>query len=447
MAVDARHGSILAMAAVGVGVCLYRQTKSDGAPVASPQPRDALWGPATPRASGQQETLSSTPQKQVQTPGTPVRASPQERLWGQAGSEGRPSPRPTRTILSRGSGAAAAATAIAGVVRASHKLYIGCYSEKQWWVEGQPGEGLYIFDFDAETGGLVLDQIERTVVSPSWSVVHPSGKYLFVVTEKGPDDSEADSFVTCYGIAENGTLTYISKQLTGGLGGNCITVVGDSAVVCTNYFTGSVASFPFNPQSGVLGPGTVTPHVQKTTGPLADRQEAAHPHDLFVKGNQLFVPDLGMDQVLGYTVDAATGAEHHPRSRCPICCSVQWLTVPGSRRFAAKLTPLPQGEPAYQSSPGSGCRGIQPHPLLSDIIYLISELDGSLAVLRLPKDGSGKLLEIQSGVKTYPPSAPVSIRHPLTSYLRHVPIACVTVASLQSSESAVAAGRSGREMA
>ena len=160
-------------------------------------------------------------------------------------------------------------------MRASHKLYIGCYSEKQWWVEGQPGEGLYVFDFDAETGGLALDQIERTVVSPSWSVVHPSGKYLFVVTEKGPDDSEADSFVTCYRIAASGTLTYLSKQLTGGTGGNCIAVVGDSAVVCTNYFTGSLASFPFNPQTGALGPATVTPHVQKATGPIADRQEAA----------------------------------------------------------------------------------------------------------------------------------------------------------------------------
>lgn len=313
MEVDARHGSILAMAAVGVGVCWCRQTKSDTlAPVGeSRPPADALWGPATPREPSQETSTGGTPQKVVRQPGTPLAASPQEQLWGQGGSEGRPSPRPTRTALSRSSGAgAAAATAIAGVAQASHKLYIGCYSEKQWWVEGQPGEGLYIFDFDAETGGLALDQIERTVVSPSWSVVHPSGKYLFVVTEKGPEDNEADSVVTCYAIGATGTLTYLSKQLTGGLGGNCITVVGDSAVVCTNYFTGSLASFPFNPQSGVLGPATVTPHVQRSPGPIADRQEAAHPHDLFVVRNQLFVPDLGMDQILGYAVDPVTGAAH-----------------------------------------------------------------------------------------------------------------------------------------
>ena len=333
MAVDVRHGSILAMAAVGLGVCLYKQAKTDlPAASESPRTRDALWGAPTPREPNQQAATSSTPPKQVQAPGTPVRASKQEQLWGQAGSEGRPSPRPTRTILSRSSGAAAAAaSAIAGVVRASHKLYIGCYSEKQWWVEGQPGEGLYVFDFDAETGGLALDQIERTVVSPSWSVVHPSGKYLFVVTEKGPDDSEADSFVTCYRIAASGTLTYLSKQLTGGTGGNCITVVGDSAVVCTNYFTGSLASFPFDPQTGALGTATVTPHVQKATGPIADRQEAAHPHDLFVKGNQLFVPDLGMDQVLGYAVDTATGAGHSMHS----CCKRLrlWNDMPESGRL------------------------------------------------------------------------------------------------------------------
>ena len=422
MDVDARHGSILAMAAVGVGVCWCRNQPAAGDTAAAsataseaPAARDVLWGPATPREPT--VTSGNTPRKVVQPPGTPSRGTPQDQLWGQSGSEGRPSPRPTRTMLSRrlGSGSAAA-TAIAGVARASHKLYIGCYSEKQWWVEGQPGEGLYVFDFDAETGGLALDEIERTVVSPSWSAVHPTGKFLFVVTEKGPDDKETDSFVTCYSIGETGTLTYISKQLTGGLGGNCITVVGDSAVVCTNYFTGSLASFPFNPQTGVLGSATVTPHVQAATGPIADRQEGAHPHDLYVKGSQLFVPDLGMDQVLGYAVDSATGAPHRACMHTPArtLCSRYLL----DRRLnavvcvcafvcPAKLTPLPSGAPSYQSSPGSGCRGIQPHPMLSDTIYLISELDGSLAVLRLPADGSGKLTEIQSGVKTYPPSAPV----------------------------------------
>ena len=382
-----RMGLATAVAAVGVGICWCRGQSSAAAPDAGSLSRgesnqNALWGPATPRDPNATGSGSTPVKSKVQPPGTPVRSSPQEQLWGEMGSEGRPSPRPTRTVMSRGEAAATAnAIDLAGMARATHKLYIGCYSEKQWWVEGQPGEGLYVFDYDAETGGLALDQIERTVVSPSWSVVHPSSKFLFVVTEKGPDDREADSLVTSYAIDPvAGTLDFVNTQLTGGLGGNCINCIGDTAVVCTNYFTGSLASFVVDPRTGKLGPATVKQHAMPAVGPIADRQEGPHPHDLFVKGTQLFCSDLGMDQVVGYDVS------HH-----------------GSH---VELEPCPSGAPSYKASPGAGCRGIVPHPLKSDILYLISELDGSLDVLRMARDGSGKMTAIQSGVKTYPPTAP-----------------------------------------
>jgi hypothetical protein len=119
---------------------------------------------------------------------------------------------------------------------------------------------------------------------------------------------------------------------------------------------------------------------------------------------------LSMQRLVRSTIHARDAPRLHSWDDLPTL----WLCVDWPCRiaveFAATLAPLPRGAPAYQSSPGSGCRGIQPHPLLSDIIYLISELDGSLAVLRLPVDGSGRLSEIQSGVKTYPPTAPVSTR-------------------------------------
>ena len=88
--------------------------------------------------------------------------------------------------------------------------------------------------------------------------------------------------------------------------------------------------------------------------------------------------DLGLDQVLGYSVS--------PQD--------------------ASLSPLPKGAPSHQASPGQGPRGMQAHPTRPDIVYLISELDGSLTVLRMAAGGSGAMTAVQSGVKTYRPSDP-----------------------------------------
>ena len=132
MAAVDRVGIATAVAAVSVGVCWCRSGASAADPTEAASggestATDALWGPATPRDPNATGSGSTPTKSKVQPPGTPSRSSPQEQLWGQLGSEGRPSPRPTRTILSRRE-ADAAATAIAGVARATHKLFIGCKS-------------------------------------------------------------------------------------------------------------------------------------------------------------------------------------------------------------------------------------------------------------------------------------------------------------------------------
>ena len=288
------NNTIIAMTTAALGATCYQHARALAAAKQAPEPsapdsaREALWARTPALETPRGPPPEKTPEKgRARTPpGTPSRGTPSERLWGQSGAQGAPSPRPTRSLISR-PGAAKAG----GVSRASHKLYIGCYTEKQWWVAGSPGEGLYVFDFDAETGGLSLDQVERTVVSPSWTVVHPSRNFLFVVTEKGPDDSEADSLIVSYAIGEGGALTMVGSQPTGGLGANCVACVGETAVVCTNYFTGSLASFRVEPSTGVLGPAKLYPgRALRRPGPIEDRQDMAHPHDLFVRGSQLFTP-------------------------------------------------------------------------------------------------------------------------------------------------------------
>jgi 6-phosphogluconolactonase len=205
----------------------------------------------------------------------------------------------------------AAQVAAAAAFNATHKLYIGCYSEQQWWVSGSPGEGIYCFDFDATSGRLVLTQVETSIVSPSWSVVDPvASRFLLCVTEKGPEDPVEEGRICSFAISpSDGSLALISSQPTQGRGSNCVNICGGVAV-CTNFFDGSLSSFVVAPD-GQLGPPLLTHHLTRAAaGVVPDRQTQAHPHDVFAENGAhiVCVPDLGLDRLMCYAVDGTTGA-------------------------------------------------------------------------------------------------------------------------------------------
>jgi 6-phosphogluconolactonase len=269
--------------------------------------------------------------------------------------------------------------AAAGGGAGTHKLYVGCYTEKQWWVAGAPGEGLYVFDFDARTGGLALAQVEHSITSPSWSRLSPCGGHLYCVTEKGPDDDVADGVIVSYDVGTDGLLTRTGAQPTLGLGSNCVAVSASGrVVVCTNFFSGTLASFAVQ-GDGTLGPAALTPHPARAEpGPAEGRQTQAHPHDLFVLGDRLLVPDLGLDQVRGWAMVDADGS----------------------------LRSLPGAQACFDAPAGCGPRGFVQHPGLPDLAYMICELDGSLVTFRLPAAGGEDGLVPLQTHKTYPAEAP-----------------------------------------
>lgn len=264
-----------------------------------------------------------------------------------------------------------AGAAAGGPLAATHRLYIGCYSEKQWWVAGSPGAGLYAFDFDDSTGQLALTQVETSIVSPSWSVVDPAGRFLVCVTEKGPGDPVEDGRICSYAIsAADGSLALVSAQPTHGRGSNCVNLC-DGVAVCTNFFEGSLTSFVLSPD-GELGAPVVTSHPARAETGIPDRQTQAHPHDVFVEAGTICIPDLGLDRLMRYSVDNAT----------------------------AVLTALPDATDTLV--PGDGPRSLVQHPTLP-VRYCICELSGNLHVLSTR--GGGKLAALQT-VKTYREDAP-----------------------------------------
>lgn len=143
--------------------------------------------------------------------------------------------------------------------------------------------------------------------------------------------------------------------------------------ICTNFFDGSISSFAVNQSDGSLGPANKKDHngsMDATPGPIADRQEGAHPHDVKVgPGGVIYIPDLGADKMFLYEAkqDGSAG--------------MQEVNL-------------------YKSAAGAGPRSIVFHPILP-LGYLLSELDSSLATLKVDADGAMPIC--QELHDTYPP--------------------------------------------
>jgi 6-phosphogluconolactonase len=188
----------------------------------------------------------------------------------------------------------------------SYFVYVGTYT-------GPTGKGIYGFRFDPKTGKLSSTGLAAELANPSFLVTDPQHRFLYAVTEMGPergaDDYKKNGYISSYSInPRTGALTFLNKVDAGG-GGSCHLVVDKTGktLFVANYGSGNVASFAIK-ADGSIGERTgFDQHSGSSIDPA--RQTGPHAHAVVLSPDNrfLFVPDLGMDQVKIYRVDAAKG--------------------------------------------------------------------------------------------------------------------------------------------
>lgn len=183
----------------------------------------------------------------------------------------------------------AIATSLSGQVR---PVYFGT---------GGPGaEGIYQADFDSRTGRLTAGVLAHAIQSPGFLALHPDGTKLYAVATR-----EKTGGVAAYRIAAGGKLEMFHFEPTGDGPAAHLAVHPSGAFLLTaQYGGGSVSLLPLD-ADGKPGPATVTKH-QGGSGVVADRQAAPHPHwcGFSPDGRFALIPDLGLDGVVIYAVDA-----------------------------------------------------------------------------------------------------------------------------------------------
>jgi 6-phosphogluconolactonase len=247
---------------------------------------------------------------------------------------------------------------------AQYFAFIGTYTAKT------DSKGIYSFHFDSGTGRLTSMAMAATTPDPSFLTVARNEKYLYAVNELSEFDGKKSGAATSYSMdAKSGKLVQLNQVASGGAD-PCYVSFDQSGkyLLVANYTGGSVSTFPIV-ADGHIGPAAA--FVQHTgSGPNKERQEGPHAHYIATSADNrfVFVVDLGLDEVVVYRFDSATGS----------------------------LTP--NDPPFAKLAPGAGPRHLVFHPN-GKYAYVLNEVNSTVTALSYDsKSGSFSTLQTLSTI-------------------------------------------------
>jgi 6-phosphogluconolactonase len=250
-------------------------------------------------------------------------------------------------------------------------VFVGTYSEPILFGTGQvlqgKGEGIYAFRFDPATGALTPSGVTTGVRNSSYLAFDPARRFLYCVNEFKEYEGKASGAVSAFRIdPATGGLTYLNTKASHGTD-PCHLIVDATGrnVLIANFASGGVCVLPVRADGSLGDASQVIQHEGSSIDPV--RQKGPHAHAVAIdRANRfVFVPDLGIDKVLIYALDAANG----------------------------RLTPNP-AQRSVSTKPGAGPRQLVMHPR-ADFAYLINELDSTMTAYRYDP-ARGALTELQT---------------------------------------------------
>ncbi|HEX5203788.1 lactonase family protein [Paractinoplanes rhizophilus] len=239
-------------------------------------------------------------------------------------------------------------------------IYVGGYTGDK----GGAAEGIGLLRRDPASGVLTRLGVAARTPSPSFLAQHPTLPVLYAVNELEPDGT-----VSAFRVAEDGELTPLAVQPTGGSDPAHVSVTSDGQfLLVANYSSGSVAVHPLDPEGA---PGERSDLLDlEGSGPDAERQSGSHAHMVVADRGAVLVADLGADRVWRCRLDPVSG----------------------------RLTML---TPAVTAKPGTGPRHLRHAP--DGTLLLVGELAANLTWYRPAADGSLELAgELPSSAQAGP---------------------------------------------
>ncbi len=236
-------------------------------------------------------------------------------------------------------------------------LYVGTYTSGK-------SEGIYGYRMDHATGALTRFNAFKSV-NPSFLAIDRSKRYLYAVNEVSEYAGKPSGGVSAFAIdSATGNLRLLNEQATQGADPCHLTIDRRKrTLLVANYTGGSVAVLPIR-SDGTLAPSTDVEQHEGSS--VKEQQKGPHAHCIILDRfeRHALAADLGIDKVMIYRFDAATG----------------------------KLSPAAQ--PWAELKAGAGPRHLTLHPN-GKYAYVINELDSTLTALKY-NEASGTLSQIET---------------------------------------------------
>jgi 6-phosphogluconolactonase len=248
-------------------------------------------------------------------------------------------------------------------------VVVGSVTRDTPYFHSARGKGITVFAFDGRSGELTRLSEKGGVDSPAYLSVHEGKACVYAGSEVfGWNEGTVSAYRLDPG---SGTLSYINKQPSLGsiLAHNSLDRTG-RFLFAANYSVyaepsdslpgQSVVVFPIRADGGLGAP--VCSHSHSGAGPNAARQERSHAHCVLASPDNahVLVADLGIDQLVVYRFDAASGA--------------------------LSAAPAP-----FKMKAGAGPRHFAFHPS-ARYVYAINELDSTIAALAFDAASGGLTL-------------------------------------------------------
>ena len=184
-----------------------------------------------------------------------------------------------------------------------YMLYVGTYTTGA-------SKGIYAYRYDATSGNVEAIGLVAQTESPSFLAADRDGEHLFAVNETRNYQGKSSGGVTAFTIdRKTGKLAELNEVASRGADPCYISLDRSGKyVLVANYTGGNVAVFPVLPD-GRLGEASSVMQEAGQLGPNKNRQDTPHAHwiEATARNHFVYVADLGLDRILIYKFDAASG--------------------------------------------------------------------------------------------------------------------------------------------
>jgi 6-phosphogluconolactonase len=165
-------------------------------------------------------------------------------------------------------------------------------------------KGIYVYDFDSDTGEFVFKSSTENIINPSFLAVSNNNKFVYSVSE-----NDKKSTISSFGFnSKSGKLDFMNYQSNNGLN-PCYIISDEKNVFTANYSSGNISVLGINNDGSIGEVKQIVQHVGSSTN--TKRQEAPHVHMVYFSPDKKYVlaADLGTDKIYSYQYNGNAPAD------------------------------------------------------------------------------------------------------------------------------------------